>query len=336
LEEESVMNALAHGARWRRLGWALTASALVAAASAQAQQNYPNRPIRWIVPSATGGSNDISARLFGQKLSDVFGQQVVIDNRAGAGSIIGTDLAAKATPDGYTLLVQSSEITMIQAMYKKLPFDMFKDLAPVTMLASFPVLLVVHPSVEAKTVQEFVALARAKPGQINFSSNGNGTISHVAAELFKSIAKVNLVHVPYKGPAPAITAIMAGETKMGFYTTSATLGHIRAGRLRGIATGGIKRVPSLPELPTFAEAGLPEFQAFTWAGVHVPAGTPKPIVSRLHGELVKILHMPDIKERLHTFDWEAVGNTPEEFGAILKSEVAKWVKVMKEAGIKAD
>ncbi|MCC6532473.1 MAG: tripartite tricarboxylate transporter substrate binding protein [Burkholderiales bacterium] len=321
----------------RSLVMTCVACGLAAAHPAPAQQGYPNRPIRFVVPSATGGSNDISARLFGQKLSEAFGQQVVIDNRAGAGSIIGTDLVAKSSPDGYTLLVQSSEITIITALHKKLPFDTVKDLAPVTLLATFPLLLVVHPGVEAKSVKELIALAKAKPGQLRYASNGNGTISHASAEMFKSMTGINLVHVPYKGAAPALTSILGGETAMGFYTTSATLQHIKAGRFRGLATSGEKRVASLPDLPTFAEAGLPGFvDARTWAGVFVRAGTPQPIIARLHSELTRIIRLPDVRERFVTYDWEAVGNTPEEFASSVRKEIATWTKVIREANIRAD
>jgi len=330
------MPALGFPVRRLVVAMVLAAFTAIATVSAQAQQPYPNRPIRFIVPSATGGSNDISARLFGQKLAEAFGQQVVIDNRAGAGSIIGTDLAAKSSPDGYTLLVQSTEVTIISALYKKLPYDLARDLAPVTMLASFPVLLVVHPTVDARSVKELIALAKAKTGQIRFASNGNGTISHVSAEMFKGMAGIDLVHVPYKGAAPALTSILSGETSLGFYTTSATLQHIKAGRYRGLATSGDKRVPSLPDLPTFAEAGLPAFDARTWAGVFVRAGTPKAIVTRLHTELLRIMQLPDIKERFVAFDWEPVGSTPEDFAGVIQKEVAKWTRVIREAQIKAD
>lgn len=330
------MTAPSRRAPLRFVGIILVTSAFVAAAPAQPQQTYPNRPIRFIVPSATGGSNDISARLFGQKLAESFGQQVVIDNRAGAGSIIGTDLAAKSSPDGYTLLVQSTELTILASLFKKLPFDITKDLAPVTLLASFPLLLVVHPSVEAKSVQELIALAKTRPGQINYASNGNGTISHISAEMFKGMTGINLVHVPYKGPAPALTAILSGEASLGFYTVSATLQNIRAGRFRALATSGAKRVPSLPDLPTFAEAGLPGYDTGSWAGVFVPAGTPKLIIAKLHAELMRILQLPDIQERFVTFDWVAGGNTPEQFAIFVKKELAKWTKVIQGAHIKAD
>jgi len=329
------MTASAHRAR-RCIGFALAASAFVASTAIQAQQSYPNRPIRFIVPSATGGSNDIAARLFGQKMAESFGQQVVIDNRAGAGSIIGTELVAKSQPDGYTLLVQSTELTIIAALHKKLPYDTARDLAPVSLLAAFPVLLVIHPSLEARSLKEFIALARARPGQINFASNGNGTVSHISAESFKSMAGVDLVHVPYKGAAPALTAILAGEAGLGFYTTSATLQHIKAGRFRALATSGEKRVPSLPDLPTFAEAGLSGFDARTWAGVLVRAGTPRPIVARLHAELMRIMKLPEIQDRFVAFDWEPVGNTPEEFGKLLRHELDTWTRVIRDARIRVD
>lgn len=330
------MIALSLQTPWRFVGIILVTSAFVAAAAAQPQQTYPNRPIRFVVPSATGGSNDISARLFGQKMAESFGQQVVIDNRAGAGSIIGTDLVAKSSPDGYTLLLQSTEVTIIASLFKKLPFDITKDLAPVTLLASFPLLLVIHPSLEAKSLQELIALAKARPGQVNYASNGNGTISHISAEMFKSMTGINLVHVPYKGAAPALTAILAGETGLGFYTVSATLQNIKAGRFRALATSGAKRAPSLPDLPTFAEAGLPGYDTGSWAGVFVRAGTPKPIIAKLHAELKRILHLSEIQERFVAFDWESVGNTPEEFAILVQKEMAKWTKVIRDAQIKAD
>ena len=330
------MTALPLRAPWRFVSITLATFALVAAAPAQTQQTYPNRPIRFIVPSATGGSNDIAARLFGQKMAEGFGKQVVIDNRVGAGSIIGTELVAKSSPDGYTLLLQSTELTIIASLFKKLPFDVTKDLAPVTLLASFPLLLVVHPSLEAKSLQELIALARAKPGQINFASNGNGTISHIAAESFKTMAGINLVHVPYKGAAPALTALLAGETSVGFYTVSSTLQNVKAGRLRALATSGEKRVPSLSNLPTFAEAGLPGFDARTWAGVFVRAGTPRPIIAKLHAEFIRIMRLPDIQERFVAFDWEPAGNAPEEFAMLIQKEMAKWAKVIRDAQIKAD
>ncbi|MBI4190371.1 MAG: tripartite tricarboxylate transporter substrate binding protein [Betaproteobacteria bacterium] len=311
------------------MGMALATSAFVATASAQPQQTYPNRPIRFVVPFATGGGGDIVARLFGQKLADAFGQQVVIDNRAGAGGIVGAELAAKASPDGYTLLMVSISHTVLPSLHKKLPYDIVKDLAPVSMLVSFPLLLVAHPSVPAKSVKELIALAKAKPGQINYTSAGNGTAAHLAAELFKSMTGINLVHVPYKGTAPALIGILAGEAGLGFPSVSASLQHVKTGRVRALATTGAKRARSLPDLPTVAEAGVPGYDYNTWVGVLTPAGTPKFIVARLHGELTRILQLPEVKEQLAAIDFEPVGNTPEEFGTSIKTQVVKWAKVVK-------
>ena len=322
--------------QWHLIGMALATSACVAAASAQPQQAYPNRPIRFIVPVAPGGGSDMAARLFGQKLTDAFGQQVVIDNRAGAGGIIGTELAAKAAPDGYTLLLASSANTVHPSLHKKLPYDIIKDFAPVSLLAAYPHLLVVHPSVAAKSVKELIALAKAKPGQINYATGGNGTMAHIVAEFFRSMTGIDVVHVPYKGAGPALIGLVAGEAGLAFYSVSATLQHVKAGRLRALGATGAKRSPSLPDLPTIAEAGVPGFEAGTWAGVLAPAGTPKSIIAKLHGEITRILQLPDVKERLAAIDFEPVGNTPEEFGVIIRKDVVKWAKVVKGSGAKAD
>ncbi|HEY4580402.1 MAG TPA: tripartite tricarboxylate transporter substrate binding protein [Candidatus Acidoferrales bacterium] len=288
------------------------------------------------MPLATGGALDIASRLFGQKLADAFGQQVVIDNRPGAGGMIGAELAARASPDGYTLMMGSISHTVLPSMHKKLPYDIVKDFAPVSMLVSFPFLLLVHPALPAKSVTELIALAKAKPGQINYASGGNGSTAHMAAELFKSLTGINVVHVPYKGTAPALIGFLAGETGLAFYSASATLAHAKAGRLRALATTGERRSPSLPELPTVAEAGVPGFVTGSWAGVLAPAGTPKSIVAKLHGELTRILRLPETRERLAALDFEPVGNSPEEFGAIIRKEVVRWAKVVKESGAKLD
>jgi len=322
------------GFRWRFMGLVLAASACVGTASAQPQ--YPNRPIRFVVPLATGGALDIASRLFGQKLADAFGQQVVIDNRPGAGGIIGADIAAKAPPDGYTLMMGSVSHTVLPSMHKKLPYDIVKDFAPVSQLVTFPFLLLVHPSLPAKSVTELIAFAKAKPGQINYASGGNGSTAHMAAELFKSLTGINVVHVPYKGTAPALIGFLAGETGLAFYSASATMAHVKAGRLRALATTGAKRSPSLPDLPTVVEAGVPGFETGSWAGVLAPIGTPKAIIAKLHGELTRILQLPEAKERLAAIDFEPVGNTPEEFGALIRKEVARWAKVVKESGAKLD
>ena len=221
-------------------------------------------------------------------------------------------------------------------MHKKLPYDIVKDFAPVSQLVTFPFLLLVHPSLPAKSVTELIAVAKAKPGQINYASGGNGSTAHMAAELFKSLTGVNVVHVPYKGTAPALIGFLAGETGLAFYSASATLAHVKAGRLRALATTGAKRSPSLPDLPTVVEAGVPGFETGSWAGVLAPAGTPKAIIAKLHGELTRILQLPEAKERLAAIDFEPVGNTPEEFGALIRKEVARWAKVVKESGAKLD
>lgn len=311
-------------------------SACVATASAQPQPTYPNRPIRFIVPLATGGAGDIAARLFGQKLADGLGQQVVIDNRPGAGGVIGADLVAKASPDGYTLLIAGGNHTIFPSLYKNLPYDFIKDLAPISMLAAFPHLLVVNPAVPAKSVKELVALAKAKPGQINYASGGNGSTAHMAAEYFKSVAGINVIHVPYKGTAPALVALIAGEASLAFYSASSVLQHIKAGRLRALATTGERRSPSLPDLPTVAEAGVPGFETSGWVGLLAPAGTPKRIIAKLHGELARILSLPDVKERLAVLDLESVGSAPEEFATFIKKDIVKWAKVVKESGAKVD
>ena len=322
--------------RWRFVGAALAASAFVATASAHPQPTYPNRPIRFVVPLAAGGATDIAARLFGQKLANAFGQQVVVDNRPGEGGIIGAELAAKAAPDGYTLMMASISHTVLPSMYKKLPYDIVKDFAPVSMLVAFPFLLLVHPSLPAKSVKEFIALAKAKPGQINYASGGNGSTAHLSAELFKSMTGINVVHVPYKGTAPALIGFLAGEAGLAFYSASATLPHVKAGRLRALATTGERRSPALPDLPTVAEAGVPGFETGSWAGVLTPAGTPRFIIAKLHGELTRILQLPEAKERLAAIDFEPVGNTPDAFGAIIRKEVVRWAKVVKESGAKVD
>jgi len=249
---------------------------------------------------------------------------------------IGAELAARASPDGYTLMMGSISHTVLPSMHKKLPYDIVKDFAPVSMLVSFPFLLLVHPALPAKSVTELIALAKAKPGQINYASGGNGSTAHMAAELFKSLTGINVVHVPYKGTAPALIGFLAGETGLAFYSASATLAHAKAGRLRALATTGERRSPSLPDLPTVAEAGVPGFVTGSWAGALAPAGTPKPIVAKLHGELTRILQLPEIRERLAAIDFEPVGNSPEEFGAIIRKEVVRWAKVVKESGAKLD
>lgn len=313
--------------------------AALAAPAAQGQppaQAYPVKPIRIVVPQSPGASTDLTARLIGQKLSDALGQPVVVDNRPGAGSIMGTDLVAKATPDGYTLLVVASSITINPSLHRKLPYDTQRDLAPITQLSAFPNMLVVHPSVPVKTVQELVALAKSKPGQINYGSSGAGTGTHLSAELFKNMTGIDMVHVPYKGGGPAVTALLGGHVQLNFATIVSVLPHVRTGKLRAIAVTTARRSPAAPEVPTIAESGVPGYDHGPWNGMLAPAKTPTPVIAKLNAEVVKIVHAPEMRALLAGEGAEAVGNTPEAFAAIIKAETAKWAKVIKSAGITAD
>lgn len=310
--------------------------ACAALAAAQPQSKYPNRPLRIVVPLAVGGAGDLAARLFGQKLSDTFGQQVVVDNRPGAGGIIGADLVAKAAPDGYTLLLAGGNHTIFPSLRKKMPYDMERDLAPVSMLASYPHLLLVNPALPVKSVKDLIAMAKTKPGQINFASGGNGSTAHMAAELFKSTAMINVTHVAYKGATGALVGVAAGEAGLAFYSASAAMPYVKQGRLRALATTGEKRSPTIPDLPTVAESGLPGFETVAWAGLLVPAGTPKPAIAKLYGEITRIIQMPDAKDRLAAIDFEPVGNSPDEFAFYIKKDIVKWAKVVKESGAKAE
>ena len=313
----------------------LAAALPVAAVAAQSSApHYPAKPIRIVVPQSPGGSTDLTARLVAQRLSDALRQSVVVDNRPGAGSIIGTDLVAKAPPDGYTLLVVASSITLNPSLHKKLPFDPVRDLAPVTQLSAFPNMLVVHPAVPVKSVQDLIALAKSKPGQINYGSSGTGT--HLSAELFKYMTGVDMVHVPYKGGGPAVIALLGGQVQLNFATIPSVLLHVRAGKLRAIAVTTARRSPAAPEVPTIAESGVPGYDHGPWNGMLASAKTPKAIIARLNAEVAKIVHLPETAAVLVHEGAEPVGNTPEEFAAIIKSETAKWAKVIKAAGIKAD
>jgi len=315
----------------------LAAALPVAAAAAQSSApNYPTKPIRIVVPQSAGGSTDLTARLVAQKLADALGQPVVVDNRPGAGSIIGTDIVAKAAPDGYTLLVVASSITINPSLHKKLPFDPMRDLAPITQLSAFPNMLVVHPAVPVKTVQDLIALAKARPGQINYGSSGTGTGTHLSAELFKYMTGVDMVHVPYKGGGPAVTALIGGQVQLNFATIPSVLPHVRAGKLRAIAVTTLKRSPAAPEVPTIAESGVPGYDHGPWNGMLAPANTPKAIIARLNAEVAKIVHLPETKGVLVHEGAEPVGNSPEAFAGIIKTETAKWAMVIKAAGIKAD
>jgi tripartite-type tricarboxylate transporter receptor subunit TctC len=299
-------------------------------------QDYPNRPIRFIVPQSAGGSTDKVARVVAQELSEVFGQTVVVDNRPGSGSLNGTELAARATPDGYTLLVVAASLSISPAVRKTLPFDVIRDFTPITQLVDLQHLLVVHPSVPAKSVKDVIALAKAKPGELNYASSGIATSTHMAAELFRYMTRTEMTHVPYKGGGPGITAMLAGQCHLYFATISTALPHVRAGKLRGLAVTGAKRSVAAPDLPTVSEAGVPGYVHSSWIGMAAPAKTPQPILARLHAESVKIVQSPRIKSLFLKDGLESLGNTPQQFAADLKEEIEKWRKVVAAAGIQAN
>jgi len=303
------------------------------AVAASTTQPYPEKPIRLIVPFAPGGGTDITARTIAQKLTERLGQTVVVDNRPGANGTIGVDLAAHATPDGYTLSMISSSHSVNVSLIKKLPYDLIRDLAPVTQATTQPYALVIHPSVPAKSVQELVALARAKPGALNYGSSGTGGLSHLSGALLASLAKINIVHVPYKGGSPAMIDVIGGQIQMLFSTILQSHAHLKAGRLRALAVTTAKRSPAEPGLPTMQEAGVAGYEVAGWYGVVAPLKVPQPVLARLNQEIVAILREPDVARKLAGDGSEPVGSTREAFGAHIRSEVAKWRKLILEAGI---
>ena len=290
-----------------------------------------------IVPYPPGGSADILARAIGAKVGEGLGQPVVIDNRPGAGTIIGTEATAKSAPDGYTFMLGTvSSHAINPALNPKLPFDPVKDFTPLSLVASIPFAMIVHPSVPAKSVQEFVALAKSKPGQLNYSSAGNGTSNHLAGELLKSMAGIDLVHVPYKGSAPALNDLIAGHVSLMFDLVLTAAPHIKSGAARGLAVTGAQRSAVLPDLPTVAESGLPGYEVSAWFGIFAPAGVPQPVAKRLNAEFVKVMREPDLKQRLASLGADPLTSTPEEFSNYLRSEIEKWAKVVKASGMKVD
>jgi len=313
----------------------LAAAALALAADAPAQ-SFPTRPVRIIVPFPAGGPSDILTRMMGPKLTDLWGQQVVVDNRPGAGTIIGTDLVAKAAPDGYTLVMVYTGHATNPGLHSKLPYDTLRDFAPVTLATTLPIIVVAHPSLPAGSVKELIALAKARPGQIAFATSGNGSTGHLAGELFKSVARVNLLHIPYKGSAPAIADVLGGQVAITFDGLPAALPHVQAGKLRAIAMTSLERSPLLPDVATIAESGFPGFSSDAWFGVLAPARTPPAVVQQLNANMVKVLQLPEIRDRLVAMGYRPIANTPEQFDAFIRAEIAKWGKVIKESGARLD
>jgi tripartite-type tricarboxylate transporter receptor subunit TctC len=311
------------------------ALALPSAVAAQTD-NYPSRPIRVVVAFTAGGTTDIIARLVGKKLTDAWGPAVIIDNRPGAGGNLGSNVVAKAAPDGYTLLIGSVGPLAINAtLYPDMPYDHLKDFVPICLVASVPNMLVVHPSVPVHSVQDLIDLARAKPGTLNYGSTGNGTTGHLSGELLNGRAKIGLVHVPYRG-ATAVTDLLGGQVQLMFATIPSVIQHVRAGRLRAIAVTSSRRSPALPDIPTVAESGFPGFEAGSWFGFVAPTGTPEPIIRKLHEQIAAIVRMRDINEQLASQGADPVGSTPEEFGQYMQSETEKWAKVVRASGIRLE
>ena len=310
---------------------------LSALAVSAVADDYPNKAIRLIMPYPVGGSIDSAGRMVAQRLADNLGQAVVVDNRTGAGGIVGTETGARAAPDGYTVLMGGvGTLALSPSLQKNLPYDPNKDFTPVTLLVTIPYVVVVQPSFKAANIRELIALAKAKPNEINYGSGGSGSAPHLAAELFKTMADVRITHVPYKGSTPAITDTMSGQVQLTFTGIPSVMTQMKAGRLRPIGVTSLKRTAALPEVPTIAESGVPGYEVNPWFGVLLPARTPQPLVSRLNAEILKVLQQPATRERFAAEGFEAAGNTPAQFAAYIKSEQVKWAKVIKDGGIRAD
>ena len=302
-------------------------------AGTAAVTTYPTKPIRIIVPQSAGGSTDLAARVVTQRLSDALGQAIVVDNRPGAGSLNGTETVAKAPPDGYTLLAVAASFTINPSLHEKLPFDPVRDFAPITRLAALPHILVVHPALPVKSVKDLIALAKAKPGELNYASSGVATSTHLAAELFKHLTGTDMVQVPFKGGAPGVIGLLSGQVQLYFATISTALPHVKANKIRALAVTTLKRSVVAPEFPTIAEAGVPGYEHASWIGLLAPARTPPPVVSKLYSESVKVINMPEVKTVLLRDGLEPVGDDPVEFSRAVRNEVEKWMKVVKAAGI---
>lgn len=302
-----------------------------------AAQPYPSKPIRMIVPSAPGSGPDLMARAVGQKLSDALGHRVVVEARPGAGGIIGSEFVAKSPPDGYTLIMGNAGSHSVNpSLYRKLPYDPQKDFAPVSLVSSAPNILIVHPSLPVKSVKELIAIAKARPGDLSFGSGGNGSTAHLSGELFRTMANIKMVHVPFKGAPSAVLGVMTGEVSLAILNLPPALPHVKSGRLKALGVSTAKRSSAVPELPTIAEAGLPGYEATAWYGVLAPAGTPAEIVARLNTEIVKGLRTEDLRKRIAADGGEVIGSTPEEFAVVMKRDIAKWAKVVVLSGARVD
>ena len=306
-------------------------------ALAQTAASFPNKPVRFIAPFPPGGSTDTLARLVSLRLSEMWGQQVAVENRGGAGGTIGVELAARAAPDGYTIVMgHVGTFGFNPTLYPKLPYDAIKDFAPITILATVPNGMAVHPSLPVKTARDFVALAKAKPGELLYASGGSGSASHLAGEYFRLLTKINMVHVPYKGTGPAMISMISGQTTMTITGMVALMPHVKSNRLKLLGVATMKRLAILPDVPTINESGVPGYDANQWYGVLTQAAVPRDIVAKLHADIVKVLARPDIKERLAADGAEPVANTPDQFAAHIKSEIARWAPVVKASGAKPD
>jgi len=321
----------------RKISFCLLPFAFCLGMAEATAQPFPSRPIRWIIPFSPGGPSDIIGRFFSTKLTDALGKQVVVDNRGGATGIIAFEIAARAVPDGYTVLqAGASGLTTNPHLHTQLPYDVQRDFKLVTQLVATPNMLVVHPSMTARSVKEVVALAKARPGQLAYASGGTGTSNHLSWEMLKFYTGIELVHVPFKGTGPALTSVLGGQTQMMFSNMLPAMPHVRSGRLVGLAVTSAARSPAAPDLPTVAESGIPGYETTSWHGVVVPAGMPNPVVKRLYTELRQITQQADVKDRFAQDGTQVVGSTPEEYAATVKSESAKWEKIIKAAGIKSE
>ena len=314
-----------------RLARAAMACALLATVPSLAAQDYPTKPVRIIIGFPPGGATDLVSRLMAPKYAEIFKQQIIVDNRPGANGVIGSDLAAKAAPDGYTIHLATIGTLVISPAISKVPYDPIKDFAPISQAVGLQNIFIVHPSVPARSLKELIALARAKPGTFNYATSGSGSQGHLAGELFKLMAKVDMVHVPYKGGGPALVDLIAGHVEIFVAVISTAIPQVKAGKARALAVTGGKRATALPDVPTVAETGLKGYEATAWYGYVAPAATPRPIIERLHKETVAVLNLPDVKQRLLENGIDAAPSTPEQFAAYIKSETGKWTKVIKAA-----